>query len=232
MSEAVSNNDLDHDDPERYLSPGVNIDSDHPEVIAFAKKTVGDATDHMELAEKLYYAVRDGIKYDPYATTDIAINPKASYCLSRGRGFCILKSALMAAASRCLGIPARVGYADVRNHLSSKRLQELLETDLYIYHGYVELYLEGKWVKMTPVFDLPLCEKFKVLPLDFDGRNDSIFHPNNAEGKRHMEYVNEHGTFFDVPAEMIVEEFTKLYPNVMNETDLQGDFAAEAAAES
>ena len=85
---------------------------------------------------------------------------------------------------------------------------------------------------MTPVFDLPLCEKFKVLPLDFDGRNDSIFHPNNAEGKRHMEYVNEHGTFFDVPAEMIVEEFTKLYPNVMNETDLQGDFAAEAAAES
>ncbi len=227
MNSAAADEDLSP-----YLEPGVSIDSDNAEVIAFARDRIGDATDDIEKAKRLYYAVRDETIYDPYYVIATAEGLSASHCLEAGRGFCVAKSALLAASCRVVGIPARVGYADVRNHLSSKRLDELLGTDLFIYHGYAHLHLEGAWVKATPVFNLSLCEKFKVLPLEFDGREDSIFHPHNAEGHRHMEYVNEHGVFADVPAETIDKAFRETYPRLYWDQQAKHDFAAEAAEEN
>src|SRR5574341_322846 len=64
------------------------------------------------------------------------------------------------AVARVVGIPARVGYADVRNHLSTPKLRELVGGDLFVWHGYAELHLEGRWVKATPAFNLTLCERF------------------------------------------------------------------------
>ncbi|HKI63290.1 MAG TPA: transglutaminase family protein [Burkholderiales bacterium] len=198
---------------ESYLQPGTYIDSDHPAVAEFARKAVQGATE-VARAVSLYYAVRDGIRYNPFLdfTDDSAY--RASSCLDTGEGFCVGKAALLAACARAEGIPARVGFADVKNHLSTPRLLEYIGSDLFIYHGYTELLLEGKWVKATPAFNLALCTKFRVKPLEFDGRDDSIFHPYDQDARRHMEYVRDRGSFADVPAARIQQAFRDFYPRL------------------
>ena len=177
-----------------YLGAGVFIDSDHPEVVDFARRESAGLTDPREIAIRLYDAVRDGFRYDPYRM-DLSVDGlKASRCISVGYGFCVPKAALLAAAARVRGVPARVGYADVRNHLTSARLQSMLGTDLFAFHGFTELWLDGRWVKATPAFNLSLCAKAQIHPLDFDGRSDSILQPFDLSGRRHMEYLRDRGS--------------------------------------
>jgi hypothetical protein len=85
-------------------------------------------------------------------------------------------------------------------------------SDLFVYHGYTDLYLDGKWVKATPAFNLALCQRFRVKPLEFDGHEDSIFHPFDEDNRRHMEYLRERGTFADVPVDTIQQAFREAYP--------------------
>ena len=222
-------------DFEPYLRPTEFIDSDHPAVIEFARRTVGEEREAIPMALKLFYAVRDGIRYSPYSVVLTRQAFKASATLERGDGFCITKGVLLAAVARVVGLPTRLGYADVRNHLATKRLLEVLGTDLFTYHGFTEFHLEGKWVKSTPAFNLSLCERFDVLPPEFDGRNDSIFHPYDKAGRRHMEYVNDRGQYADVPFDDIKANFLETYPGVYGEYAEHapgGDFEAEAAAEN
>jgi len=120
---------------------------------------------------------------------------------------------------RAVGIPARVGFADVKNHLTTPRLRERMGSDMFIYHGFAELLLEGKWVKATPVFNRELCQRFRVKPLEFDGRSDSIFHPFDEDDRRHMEYIKFRGTFADVPAERIMRDFQEYYPSGYSQGD-------------
>jgi transglutaminase-like putative cysteine protease len=208
------------------------LDGDDPRVADFARRAAGSGSAR-ERAIRLYYAVRDEILYDPYGLSMEPYEFKASACLARRRGFCVTKSALMAAAARAVGIPARLGYADVKNHLTTERLRQRMGNDLFVFHGYAELFLDGKWVKATPVFNIELCEKFRVLPLEFDGETDSIFHPFDADGRRHMEYVAIRGTYDDLPFEEIRRVFYEVYPRMYADTRLDGaDFAADAARET
>ncbi len=198
-------------DPSACLAPSRFVDSDAPAIRAYAEARAGEGTD-IERACRLYYAVRDDLRYDPY---DIDYSPEgfsASATLARGRGFCVTKAAVLAASARAAGIPARLGYADVRNHLATPRLIERMGTDLFLFHGYVDLWLDGRWVKATPAFNIEMCVKFGVLPLEFDGRADSIFHPFDGKGQRHMEYVNDRGVYADVPYDEILAEFRRVYP--------------------
>src|ERR1039458_6537022 len=217
---------------EPYLAAGEFIDNNDPDVRAFAQKTTAGVADTVSCAVKLYYAVRDDIFYDPYYVGEARTYYRASDCLRANRGFCIPKAALLAAAARSMDIPARVGYADVRNHLSTKKLREMIGGDLFIWHGYTELYLEGRWVKATPVFNLSLCKRFGVRPLEFDGRHDSPLHEYDHEGRRHMEYVRERGHYPDVPYDTIIADFKKMYPRwlALRSVDTVGkdrDFARE-----
>ena len=217
---------------EPYLAAGEFIDNNDPDVRAFAQKTTAGVADTVSCAVKLYYAVRDDIFYDPYYVGEARTYYRASDCLRANRGFCIPKAALLAAAARSMDIPARVGYADVRNHLSTKKLREMIGGDLFIWHGYTELYLEGRWVKATPVFNLSLCKRFGVRPLEFDGRRDSLLHEYDHEGRRHMEYVRERGHYPDVPYDTIIADFKKMYPRwlALRSVDTVGkdrDFARE-----
>ena len=194
-----------------FLSPGRYIDSDHPVVVAFAREHAQGAGE-LERAVALYYAVRDAVRYNPFLDFSQDRAFRASACLEAGEGFCIGKAALLAACARAAGIPARVGFADVKNHLTTPRLAERMGSDLFIYHGFSELFLEGKWVKATPAFNLDLCRKFRVRPLEFDGRADSIFHPFDEDERRHMEYLRDRGSFADVPAREIQQAFREAYP--------------------
>jgi transglutaminase-like putative cysteine protease len=215
--------------PAATLAPTPTIDSDHPDVVAFAQRAAGGTP--RERAVAMYYAVRDGLRYDPYRIDLSVKGLSASRALELGYGWCVTKAALLAASARAVGIPARVGYADVRNHLSTERMRQMLQTDLFIWHGYTELWLDGRWVKSTPAFNIELCERFGLLPLDWDGVNDSLYHPYDREGHRHMEYVNQRGSFDDVPLERIARDFAAFYgalkPKELGAADFDADVDAE-----
>ena len=195
-----------------YLQPADFIDSGKEAVKQFAAKHA-KGKDAREKAVSLYYAVRDEIRYNPFLDCSSDAIFRASDVLAAGEGFCIGKAALLAACARSAGIPARVGFADVRNHLTSPRLAELVGGDVYVYHGYTDLLLDGKWVKATPAFNLQLCRRFRVKPLEFNGREDSIFHAYDEDERRHMEYLRERGTFADVPVAEIMAAFRVAHPN-------------------
>lgn len=207
------------------------VDSDHPAVIAFAREHARGAGER-ERAVALYYAVRDGFRYDPYRIDLSVHGMKGSTVIAKGYGWCVPKAALLAAACRAAGIPARVGYADVRNHMTTERLRQNMGSDLFVWHGYTDIGLDGRWMKATPAFNIELCDRFGLLPLEFDGRADSIYHPFDKAGNRHMEYVAMHGAFDDVPLQRILDAFALHYPNMPLQGSAQaGDFAADAAAE-
>ena len=194
-----------------YLSPGRYIDSDNAAVIAFSKtNTKGKSA--RERAISLYYAVRDRIRYNPFLDFSKAEAFKASAVLQSGEGFCVGKAALLAACGRAAGLESRVGFADVKNHLTSPRLAETMGSDLFVYHGFSEFLLDGKWVKCTPAFNLELCRRFRVKPLEWDGATDSIFHPFDEDNRRHMEYLRDRGSFADVPVDDIQKVFRETYP--------------------
>jgi transglutaminase-like putative cysteine protease len=197
-----------------YLAPTAFIDSDAPNVVDFARRATAGQDDEVAKAISLYYAVRDSIVYTPYCDFQSPETFRASACLAKGAGFCVGKAAVLAAAARAVGIPARVGFADVRNHLCTPKLRALMGSDVFYYHGYAELYLEGRWVKATPAFDRGLCDRFGVRALEFDGRADALLHPYDRQGRRHMEYLRDRGAHADVPVADIVATFTREYPKL------------------
>jgi transglutaminase-like putative cysteine protease len=208
------------------------IDSDHPAVIAFAREHAVGATPSGQ-AVALYLAVRDGLRYDPYRIDLSAQGMKASTALEQGFGWCVPKAVVLAAVARAAGIPARLGFADVRNHLSTERLRQTMQTDVFAWHGYTELWLDGAWRKATPAFNIELCDKFGLLPLEFNGVDDSLYHPYDRAGQRHMEYVAERGSFDDLPLEQIKTTFAEIYPQWSLATEPGGaDFTADAAREN
>ncbi|MGK0289625.1 MAG: transglutaminase-like putative cysteine protease [bacterium] len=209
---------------QQYLEPNYFVDSDSPEIIEFTHQTIGNAKTNQEKAIRLYYQIRDQFLYDPYT-----YHPKhgkdqfkASATLKVDRTFCIPKAVVLAASARVLKIPSRLGFSDVKNHLSSKQLVDFLGTDVFAFHGYTELYLNEKWVKVTPTFNDSLCKKFNTASLDFDGENDSLLHPYTADKKKHMEYVKQRGIYADVPYQEIFDTTKELYPHAFEDsTDIE-----------
>jgi transglutaminase-like putative cysteine protease len=197
----------------KWLEPTWFIDSDSEAVVRFADKAAGDATDPVEVAVKLFHAVRDGIRYDPYVMQTDRDAFRASTVAVSDRNWCIPKSVLFVAAARHRGIPARLGFADVRNHLTSEKLSKSMGTDLFVWHGFAELLLNGRWVKLSTAFNIELCEKFGVKALEFDGSNDALMHPFDERGNRHMEYVEQRGSFDDLPLQQIFDTFADIYPD-------------------
>ncbi len=201
-------------DLDPYLRPTWFIDSDAPVVRELAERAVEGAATDLEKAVRLYYAVRDGVRYDPYVMSHERESYRASIVAGLPAAYCIQKAILLAAEARAVGVPSRVGFGDVKNHLTTPKLRATMGSDIFVYHGFTELHLEGKWVKATPAFNLALCERFGVLPLEFDGRHDSIFHPFDRENRRHMEYVRERGSFAEFPYDEVMAAFREEYPTL------------------
>lgn len=197
---------------ERYLKPTAFFDYDQPDVRAWTEAQLqGVKADPIEQIKVLYLAVRDGIQYNPYVFRTDPRTFSASYALNSGETYCIPKAVLLGAAARSIGIPSRLGLADVRNHLSSPKMIEWLRSDVFRMHGFIELFINGRWVKATPAFNRQLCELMNVAPLEFDGVNDSMFQEYTESGEAHMEYVSDHGVFDDVPHDFIVSGIRSAY---------------------
>ena len=213
-----------------YLDPTPSLDADHPDVIAYAKQNRGPSDDPVKIAVSLYYAVRDDIRYDPYSIEMSVQALKASTTIRTRRGWCVPKAALLGACCRVFKIPARLGYADVRNHLSTKRMREVMKTDIFHWHGYTDIFLNDQWVKATPAFNIELCEKFSIKVLDFDGTRDSIYQPFDLKGNRHMEYLRYRGEFADIPIDRMRDYFIRQYR--IDRFLKEGDFDKEVNEES
>jgi len=195
------------------------LDSDSEPLRAWAARAADGADGPVGIAERLFYAVRDGIRYDPYRVSRDPAAYRASTIATTGSNWCVPKSVLLAACARARGIPARLGFADVRNHLSSEKLRASMGTDLFAWHGYAELWLEGKWVRLSTAFNIELCERFGVKALAFDPVHGALMHPYDSSGRRHMEYQRERGSFDDLPLEAIFETFDEMYPALQRPAD-------------
>jgi transglutaminase-like putative cysteine protease len=211
-----------------YLSPAEFVDSDHPSIQAKAKEITGSISDPVGKARALYTAVRDGIRYDPYIDYTDPETYRASSVLAKGHAYCVGKASLYVALSRACGIPARLGLADVKNHLATQRLMDTVGTDVFAYHGYVELMPDKEWIKATPTFNVTLCQKLGVTPLEFSGDSDALLQPFDDKGREFMSYVAQHGTFFDVPVKFLMAEMKRIYPMLCKPGGLRGDMEAEA----
>ncbi len=218
----------------RYLASTRFLDADHPAVAAFAAEAAAGAAGDRERAVQVFRAVRDGIRYDPYAVDLAPEALSASATLARGRAFCVPKAVLLAACLRSLSIPTRLGFADVTNHLATPRLLERLRTHVFAFHGYADVWLEGRWIKATPAFDAALCAWFGTPPLDWDGETDAVLQSFDGSGRRFMEYLCDRGVHDDLPYDELIRVWHESYPHLFDESGsaipVAGDFAAEAAA--
>jgi len=194
-----------------FVAPTRFVDSDHPRVREFAREVCAGARDDRERASRLFTAVRERLRYDPYSVSTDPDEYKASTLLERDRAYCIPKAVLLCAAARSVGIGARLGFADVKNHLASDKLLEMLGSDLFAWHGYVELWIDGRPLKATPAFNAMLCKYFGVEPLEFDGVHDALLQPYDDKGRRYMQYVRDRGLYLDLPLDEILTTFAELY---------------------
>jgi len=195
-----------------WLNPTWFIDSDHEAIGDFASDAVAGFSDITDQAIALFHAVRDGLRYDPYSIDGNDEGFRASNIVGTKANWCVPKAVLLTAAARNRGIPARLGFADVRNHLTSEKLHQRIQTDLFIWHGFSELLLGERWFQLSTAFNIELCRRFGVKVLAFDGTDDALMHPFDESGSLHMEYVSYRGSFDDLPLEEIRADFAKLYP--------------------
>ena len=201
--------------------------------MSYVEDVVAGVEEDSKRAVAVYYAIRDGILYDPYSADISVAGLKATTVLEEKRGWCVSKAILLAACCRALGIPARLGYADVLNHLSTEKLRQRMKTNVFYWHGYTALYLDDRWVKATPAFNIELCEKFGLKPLEFNGRDDSIYHAFDQAGNRHMEYLYDRGQILEPPIEAMRRTFDEYYPGWPDISDAtEADFGGEVADET
>jgi hypothetical protein len=197
-----------------YLEPTEFLDFNKKRVSEKAFEITKDLKTDKDKVVALFYWVRDSLKYNALSYyPKIKLNLKASVSIRRETGFCMSKAATLSALARAIGIPARIHMADIINHKSSQKLQDLMGSNVFHCHGYSEMYLNGKWVKATPVFDRETCEKAGFFPMvEFDGEHDALLASHDMEGNKFIEYTADYGLFSDVPIEKINEIFLANYP--------------------
>jgi transglutaminase-like putative cysteine protease len=195
-----------------YLTPNEFSDSTHKDIIDFTRKHSFESKDSITNTISLYLAIRDGFWYNPHHVSLQRLDYQASKFLKLDSGHCIDKANLLATCAKVIGIPSRLGFANVTNHIGTEKVEKALGTNILVFHGYTELFLNGKWLKATPAFNAALCKKLNVKPLEFDGKTDSVFQQFSENGTKFMEYLHDYGTFAELPFDIMISEWKKHYP--------------------
>ena len=207
-----------------YLKETAFFDFSNEEIRAFAQEATKGLSTDLEKAVALYYAVRDSWRYNPYDISFEEASYKASSLFQKKSGHCIDKAILMTTFCRAVGLATRLRFAKVKNHIATEQFEEYLQTNEMVPHGIVEVFLNGAWVKSTPAFNKELCERLNVTPLEFDGKNDSLFQEFDKTGEVFMTYVEDYGHFEDVPVEFIYDIMKQHYPHIFEDKNLQKIF--------
>lgn len=210
---------------ENFLKSSKNIDF-LDENIQFYIKEFSDFSDKKEIAIQLYEKVRDGFIYDPYHLNISSDGLIASQVIKKKRAWCVEKSLVLIACLRALNIPARFGFAIVINHLGIEKLETYLKRKEIVFHGFVSIFLNGKWVICTPAFDRKVCRLAGVEPLVWDGETDSLFQEFSKD-KKLMEYIKYYGFFDEIPLDLMRSEMENYYPHLFKENWNSKEFSFE-----
>jgi transglutaminase-like putative cysteine protease len=205
------------------INPTVHLDYLSEEVKKFLVDLNLTELSDKEKVILIYNKVRDHFLYDPYRLDLRSNELVASKILKKKRAWCVEKSIVMAACLRSINIPCKLGYANVINHIGTEKLVDILKSQTIACHGYVNIYIDDKWVKATPSFDKRICKLLKVSPLEFNGEEDSLFQ-EFRENEQFMEYEKYLGEYSDVPVEMINKEMKKNYPHLFKENIITKEF--------
>ncbi|MCM5570270.1 transglutaminase family protein [Burkholderiaceae bacterium FT117] len=201
-----------------WLAPTRFLDSGSPAIREFVAQAIGGESSERARAVRLFYAVRDRIRYDPYRISFDPCQYRASGVLAAGCGWCVPKAVLLAACARAAGIASAIGLADVVNHMNTEKLRQRMGgTDVFYDHGYAALLVEGRWLKAVPAFNIELCERFGVRPTEFDGTADALYQEFDADNRRRMAYLADHGTWSDFPLDKVRGDFARHYPRELFE---------------
>ena len=200
------------EDLELYLQPTFFIDSDSDEIIQLADKLTANTNDIREKSKSIFYWTRDEILYNPYETfTFEKEDYKASHIIKQMKGWCVQKACVLAALARTIHIPSRFHFADIINHLVPEKLKKAMKTNMFVYHGYTELLIDGSWLKATPAFNISLCEKFNLKTVEFDGIHDGMLPEINLDGQKYIEYVKDRGITSDFPFDLLMKTIREYY---------------------
>ena len=170
---------------DEFLCPTQMCDSNNPFIITKALNLTEGATTNKEKAMRIFYFVRDKIKYqiNPYFST-------ASRTLNYRHGFCVSKSNLQIALLRALNIPARYHVVNLQSSCLNpffpnwivKNFPEIID-----HHSICECFLNNTWVACDSTFDKDLIDGAKIKgilsqdvfsEIDWDGEgNLEIFDP-------------------------------------------------------
>jgi len=204
------------------LAAGETIRLDGNAFGQFVSEALEGGQSPEEKAKALFLAVRDGILYDPFVPSFAPENYYPENIVKAGRGYCVMKAALLCAAFRKAGIPARLGFADLRIHTTPAEMLEMLGCDIFAWHGYAEAFIGGQWRKATPAFHEELCRKKNIAPLAFDAKSHCVFPATDLSGQPFASYIRYHGSFTDLPLDLIMKGWRKVY------TDARVDMWMEA----
>ncbi len=187
-----------------FLQPTKVIESDHPAVVACAERVTAGCGSDKDKIVKLFYFVRDAIKYNLFMISACEEDFRASMILEWGRGYCVQKAVLFAALSRAVGVPCRLAYAKIRNHRVPEHIVKMIGTNVFPRHGYNQFYCGGKWLSATAAFDADLCAKNGLPAVEFDGLTDAILPEKTLEGGPYIEYLEKYPATADLAFDWIV----------------------------
>lgn len=197
---------------EEYLAATEIIRLDEPAFVDFVDSALqGAGETEREKAAALFLAVREQVAYDPYVPFFLPEHYTPGAIIERGRGYCVMKAVVLCAACRRAGIPARLGFAELRNQGAPEQMVKAMGTDVFAWHGFTEILLGGEWLKATPAFTAEISRKHNIKPLCFDGRNHAVLPPADLSGKPYASYLESHGSFADLPLEKILAGWRKVY---------------------
>jgi len=178
------------------------------EIIDYDTKSVGDKARELasgletdrDKAVALYYFVRDQVRHNAYAPLYDVTLYKASVVLENANGICQQKAVLLSALARAVGIPARIGFVDVHDHQLSETFKQMIGgVNVFPLHGFAELLVDGKWLHVSPAYDIATCKRNGFVPVEFDGLSDAKDSTHTESGEPHMEHIRYHGPYEDFP---------------------------------
>ncbi len=205
-----------------YLNPTYFFNFESETIQKLIEEFKNDSLNDTDKVKLIYLKIRDNWRYNPYSISFKKENYRASAVAKKQDGHCIDKSTLLIACLRGLNIPTRIHLAKVKNHIGAARFLEKFGSNEISPHGMVSVFLNNKWIKMSPAFNKELCYKCNVDPLDFDGENDALFQEFDKLGQTFMEYINDYGHFEDLPKDFIFNNFQENYPELIEKVKAMG----------
>jgi len=193
-----------------YLRATLTIEADHKKIIETVTNVTRGCVSDEEKAVKLFYFVRDSIRYNIYMISVFIEDFKASRILEWGKAYCVQKAVLLTALGRAAGIPSRLVFARIRNHKLPAHILEMMGTNTFPRHGYNQFFLNGRWVSAAATFDKVLCEKNGLPTVEFDGKTDAILPEKDLKGAPYIEYIEKFSPKEDLPFDWIRERVSKI----------------------